>query len=68
MAGHESWEVGLSVPPLVSVITAVYNVAPYLAQSLESVLGQSFTDFEFICVDDGSTDGSFDILTGLLSR
>lgn len=46
---------------LLSIISPVYNVAPYLAATIESILNQSFTDFELILVDDGSTDGSGDI-------
>jgi len=44
--------------PLVSVVMPIYNVQDYLAKSVESVLAQSFTDFELILVDDGSTDAS----------
>jgi glycosyltransferase involved in cell wall biosynthesis len=50
------------VTPTVSVIIPVYNVAPYLAQCLDSVLSQTFSDLEVICVDDGSSDASPDIL------
>lgn len=46
---------------LLSIITPVYNVAPYLASTIESILGQTFKDFELILVDDGSTDGSREI-------
>lgn len=46
----------------VSVVIPVYNVASYLRQCLDSLVNQSFSDFEVICVDDGSTDGSLDIL------
>lgn len=42
----------------VSVIVPVHNVAPYLEQCIESILAQTFTDFELLLVDDNSTDGS----------
>lgn len=49
------------MPPKVSLITTVYNRARYLSQAIESVLAQSFTDFELIIWDDGSTDGSLEL-------
>ena len=42
--------------PRVSVLMSVYNGARYLRDAVDSILGQTFTDFEFIIVDDGSTD------------
>lgn len=48
--------------PYFSIIIPVYNVAPYLRECLDSVLKQTFTDWEAICVDDGSTDESGAIL------
>ena len=45
-----------------SIIIPVYNVDDYLSECLDSILRQSFTDFEVICVNDGSTDNSLDIL------
>ena len=42
--------------PNVSVIIPVYQVEPYLRRCLDSVLGQSYADFEAILVDDGSPD------------
>ena len=47
--------------PLVSIIVPVYNTAPYLRACLDSILSQTFTDFEILLVDDGSTDGSGEI-------
>ena len=44
-----------------SVIIPLYNKAPYIRRALESVLAQTYTDYELIIVDDGSTDGSFTI-------
>ena len=47
--------------PKVSVIIPIYNVEKYLSRCLDSVLNQTFTDFEVICVNDGSTDNSLQI-------
>lgn len=48
----------LKMNPLVSVIVPVYNVLPYLKESLDSLIGQSYQDLEVILIDDGSTDDS----------
>ncbi|MCE5324002.1 glycosyltransferase family 2 protein [bacterium] len=48
--------------PVVSVVMPVYNTQKYLEEALDSILAQSFDDFELIAVDDGSTDGSTAIL------
>ncbi len=48
--------------PVFSIVVPVFNVADYLESCLDSLLGQSFADFELLAVDDGSTDGSADIL------
>ena len=48
--------------PKVSIVIPVYNVEAYLRQCLDSVVGQTLQELEIICVDDGSTDGSADIL------
>jgi len=45
-------------PPKVSVLMPVYNGERYVREALESILAQTFTDYEFIIVDDGSTDGT----------
>ncbi len=47
---------------LISVIIPVYNSEKYLVECLDSVINQSFKDYEVICVDDGSTDSSLEIL------
>jgi glycosyltransferase involved in cell wall biosynthesis len=46
----------MSASPAVTVMMGAYNAAPYIGMAIESILNQSFTDFEFIIVDDGSTD------------
>lgn len=51
-----------------SIIIPVYNVSAYLGECLESLLAQTFTDFEALCVDDGSTDGSGEILKSFSQR
>ena len=48
--------------PAVSVLMPVYNTQAYLAEAVESILNQTFRDFEFIIIDDGSTDRSLEIL------
>ena len=48
--------------PLVSVLIPVYNVEKYLSRCLDSLINQTLTDIEIICVNDGSTDGSLKIL------
>ena len=53
---------------LVSVVIPVYNVELYLSQCLESLLSQTLKEIEIICVDDGSTDSSLDILDIFASK
>ena len=48
----------------VSIVMPAYNAAPFLRQAVDSILSQTFTDFEFIVVDDGSTDSTLAILDG----
>lgn len=47
--------------PMVSVIMPVYNARKYIESTIESVLNQTFTDFELILIDDGATDGSGEV-------
>ena len=50
------------VAPLISLIMPVWNGEIYLREAMESILAQTFRDFEFLIVDDGSTDSTQDIL------
>jgi len=54
--------------PAVSVILPVYNAERYIATAVESILGQTFGDFEFIIINDGSTDRSTAILQELARK
>jgi glycosyltransferase involved in cell wall biosynthesis len=54
--------------PTVSVLMTVYNGERYLAEAVESILAQTFDDFEFIIVDDGSTDSSLVLLRAFERR
>lgn len=46
----------------ISVIIPVFNAAKYISETLESVINQTFKDFEIVCIDDGSTDNSLEII------
>jgi glycosyltransferase involved in cell wall biosynthesis len=48
--------------PKISVLLSVYNGEKYLREAIESILNQTFTDFEFIIVNDGSTDNALEII------
>jgi glycosyltransferase involved in cell wall biosynthesis len=54
--------------PLASVVTPFHNTAPYLAQCIESVLRQTYSNFEYILVDNCSTDGSGEIAASYAQR
>jgi glycosyltransferase involved in cell wall biosynthesis len=56
------------ITPRVSILMSVYNGGPYLDECVNSILDQSFQDFEFIIVDDGSTDNSWEVLQGYAER
>jgi glycosyltransferase involved in cell wall biosynthesis len=51
----------MPVEPLVSVVTPVYNEAEHLAQCIETILAQTYANWEYTIVDNHSTDGSFEI-------
>ena len=44
--------------PMISVIMPAYNHEKYIGEAIESVINQSYTDFEFIIINDGSTDNT----------
>ena len=46
----------------VTVLTLVYNGLPYLKYAIESTLKQTYTDFEYLIIDDASTDNSIEII------
>lgn len=50
------------VAPRVTVLMPVYNAEPFLREAIDSILAQSFRPFEFLIIDDGSTDGSLEII------
>lgn len=54
--------------PAISVVMSVYNGEKFLAEAVDSVLNQTFTDFEFIIIDDGSTDQTAQILSDYATR
>jgi glycosyltransferase involved in cell wall biosynthesis len=57
MAAPES-----STLPLVTVVTPVYNIAKYVGEAIDSVLRQTFTNFEYLVIDDGSQDNSIEVV------
>ena len=54
--------------PVVSIIMPAYNVEPYVGDSIRSALAQTYGDFELIVVDDGSKDGTAEIVKGLAQQ
>lgn len=54
--------------PIISVAMPVYNGEKYLAEAIDSILTQTFTDFELIIIDDGSTDNSIQVLREYQNR
>ncbi len=54
--------------PLISVVMPCFNAAPYVAEAVGSVMGQSYGNVELLIVDDGSSDGSTEIIGGLAEQ
>lgn len=54
--------------PKVSVIIPIYNVEEYIAQCLESLIAQTFSDFEILCIDDASMDDSVRVIRGFQQK
>ena len=50
--------------PVISVVLPVYNCADYVAEAVQSILDQTFSNFEFLIIDDGSTDATSNVLQG----
>ena len=63
---HDSLKDSGKELPLVSVIIPVYNTQDFIAVCLQSVLNQTYQNFEIICVDDGSSDSSADIIKSFI--
>lgn len=59
---------GRKMNPLVSVIIPVYNVKPFLHKSLNSIIQQSYENIEIIIIDDGSNDGSVELLQSIIRQ
>jgi len=58
----EVWHVPSEDNPAVSFVVPVHNVEPYLVQCIRSILAQTLKDIEVVCVNDGSTDRSLEVL------
>lgn len=55
-------------PPKVTVIVPIYNQAPFIRETVDSVLGQDYPNLELVLSDDGSTDGTSDVLSEYAAR
>lgn len=58
----------METKPFFSVIVPIYNVENYLAECLDSILAQTYTDFELLLINDGSTDKSGEIAEQYANR
>lgn len=68
MTVREDSECGILTPPAISVIVPVYNAEKYLRRCVDSILAQTFTNFEVLLIDDGSYDGSRTICDEYVTR
>ena len=57
-----------SIQPKISIIVPAYNVEKYIRRCIDSILEQTYENFELLLVDDGSTDSTFDILNEYKKR
>ncbi|QOV87972.1 glycosyltransferase family 2 protein [Humisphaera borealis] len=58
----------MSTSPAISVLMPVYNAEEFVAETMDSILAQTFRDFEFICINDGSKDGSLAVMQKYADR
>lgn len=58
----DEWQTEMKQQPLVSVIMSAYNHEPFVGEAIESVLGQTYKNIEFIVSDDGSGDGTAEVI------
>ena len=61
-------EVLETIPPVVSIVTPVYNVEKFIEETMDSVRAQTFQDWELLLVEDGSKDHTADIISAYLER
>lgn len=62
---HENFQEDMQSSPLISVVMPAYNAEAHLLEALQSVLNQTYANFELILIDDGSTDGTLEIARSL---
>jgi glycosyltransferase involved in cell wall biosynthesis len=65
---EEYEESRLMTTPVVTVLTSCYNGTDFLSEAIDSILMQTFTDFEFILIDDGSTDDTLEIIRSYAAK
>ena len=52
--------------PKISIVTACFNHADYIGETIESILSQNYPNLEYIVIDDGSTDNSLKVIKEIL--